>query len=188
MKFIYNHNKMPKGKRISLQFWEIIARLYLPSKCSRTSGIFLLYFIRLIMLFRIFAKLCGLLRNPIFRATVVIWSVVENLPEDLYHRAILIVYWFAKVYCLLRLDIQRLLSNVLSRCEYTDFISFLAEEVSPHILPHHHLVLDNATIHHAPETTVSLEEIFGGNYWFSAPYSPHLKPIEPTSQGMDSQS
>lgn len=26
---------------------------------------------------------------------------------------------------------------------------------------------------------MSLEEIFGGNYWFSAPYSPHLKPIEP---------
>ena len=63
--------------------------------------------------------------------------------------------------------------------DHNDFISFLNEEVSPHILPHHHLVLDNATIHRAPETTISLEEIFGGSYWFSAPYSPHLKPIEP---------
>ena len=63
--------------------------------------------------------------------------------------------------------------------DHHDFISFLTEEVSPHVLPSHHLVLDNATIHHAPETTVFLEEIFGGNYWFSAPYSPHLKPIEP---------
>jgi hypothetical protein len=35
------------------------------------------------------------------------------------------------------------------------------------------------TIHRAPERTISLEEIFGGSYWFSAPYSPHLKPIEP---------
>jgi len=63
--------------------------------------------------------------------------------------------------------------------DHNDFISFLVDEVSPHILPHHNVVLDNATIHHVPETRVALENIFGGNYCYSARYSPHLKPIEP---------
>ena len=63
--------------------------------------------------------------------------------------------------------------------DHIEFISFLIEDISPHILPHHHVVLDNATIHHAQETRIALEEIFVGNYCYSARYSPHLKPIEP---------
>lgn len=63
--------------------------------------------------------------------------------------------------------------------DHQDFINFLHNELAPHILPHHHIVLDNATIHHFPATRIALEEIFNGNYWYSAPYSPHLKPIEP---------
>ena len=63
--------------------------------------------------------------------------------------------------------------------DHDAFTAFMVEDVAPHILPENHLVLDNATIHHAAPTRVALEEIFNGQYWYSAPYSPHLKPIEP---------
>ena len=42
--------------------------------------------------------------------------------------------------------------------DHNDFFLFLNEEVSPHIVPFHHLVLESATIRRAPETTISLEE------------------------------
>ena len=59
------------------------------------------------------------------------------------------------------------------------FSAFMVEDVAPHILPEHHMVLDNATIHHHPATRITLEGIFNGQYWYCARYSPHLKPIEP---------
>ena len=66
---------------------------------------FLLYFIVVIVdyaLSNIWLS-CAVFKEIPF-LELVIWSVVENLPEDLNRRAILIVYWFAKVYCLIRLD------------------------------------------------------------------------------------
>ena len=59
------------------------------------------------------------------------------------------------------------------------FNDFLINSLGPHVLPHHHLVLGNAAIHHVPETRQVIEALFHGNYWYSARYSPHLKPIEP---------
>ena len=63
--------------------------------------------------------------------------------------------------------------------DHEAFTAFMVEEVAPHVSPEHHMVLDNATIHHHPATRIALEWIFTGQYWYSARYSPHLKPIEP---------
>ena len=60
-----------------------------------------------------------------------------------------------------------------------EFAGFINESLAPHIRPEHVCVLDNATIHHAPESRIALEMVFNGNYFYSARYSPHLKPIEP---------
>ena len=59
------------------------------------------------------------------------------------------------------------------------FNEFLINSLGPHVLPHHNIVLNNAAIHHVPETRQVIEALFHGNYWYSARYSPHLKPIEP---------
>ena len=63
--------------------------------------------------------------------------------------------------------------------DHDAFTAFMVDSVAPFITPEHHLVLDNATIHHYPTTRIALQDIFNGQYWYSAPYSPHLKPIEP---------
>ena len=63
--------------------------------------------------------------------------------------------------------------------DHEAFTAFMVDSVGPFITPEHHLVLDNATIHHYPTTRIALQEVFNGQYWYSAPYSPHLKPVEP---------
>ena len=40
-------------------------------------------------------------------------------------------------------------------------------------------ILDNAAIHHVLASRLMLEDVFENRYYFSPPYSPHLKPIEP---------
>ena len=66
---------MPRGKRISLQLREIIARLYLRNALTPLEIFALLYRSnRRLCSFEYLTKLCGLLRNPIFRASYLIGS------------------------------------------------------------------------------------------------------------------
>ena len=60
-----------------------------------------------------------------------------------------------------------------------EFIEFINVSLAPFIIPDHVVVLDNASIHHALATRVVLELALHGNFFYSARYSPHLKPMEP---------
>ena len=66
---------MPRGKRNSLQLREIIARLYLWNALTPLEIFAFLYRSnRRLCSFEYLTKLCGLLRNPIFRASYLIGS------------------------------------------------------------------------------------------------------------------
>jgi len=59
-----------------------------------------------------------------------------------------------------------------------EFNHFLETRVAPLLAPDNFLILDNAATHHTDEVRIVLQQITHGNYRFSPPYSPHLKPIE----------
>ncbi len=48
----------------------------------------------------------------------------------------------------------------------------------PFVTVRHFCVIDNASIHNHYDSRVALQHVFNGHYFFSARYSPHLKPIE----------
>jgi len=59
-----------------------------------------------------------------------------------------------------------------------EFCRFLSNTLGP-VLPRSSMIMiDNAKTHHTPASRVVLEQVSGGRYHFSPPYSPHLKPIE----------
>ena len=71
--FLSLHKTMPRGKRISLQLREIIARLYLQDALTPQEIYALLYRSnRRLCSFKYLTKLCSLLRNPTFRASYLI--------------------------------------------------------------------------------------------------------------------
>jgi transposase len=59
-----------------------------------------------------------------------------------------------------------------------DFCLFVENELSAFIAPESYLIIDNASIHHTDEVRIALEDVCNGQYYYSAKYSPHLKPIE----------
>jgi transposase len=58
------------------------------------------------------------------------------------------------------------------------FSAFLDNTLSPLLTASQIGIIDNASIHHTVRSRISLEQVFNGKYYFSPPYSPHLKPIE----------
>jgi transposase len=58
------------------------------------------------------------------------------------------------------------------------FKSFLETELHDALLPGMFGLFDNAAIHHTQPVREIMQDIFGGDYIFSAPYSPDLKPVE----------
>jgi len=62
---------------------------------------------------------------------------------------------------------------------HEEFINFINISLEPFLIPDNVVVLDNATSHHFPDSRIALEAVLNGNYFYSARYSPHLKPIEP---------
>lgn len=58
------------------------------------------------------------------------------------------------------------------------FKSFLEVELFEALGPGMVGLFDNAAIHHTPPVREMMEDIFHGNYFFVAPYSPDLKPVE----------
>ena len=59
-----------------------------------------------------------------------------------------------------------------------EFNHFLVVRVGPLLDVDNVIILDNARTHLTAEVRVTLQQITGGNYCFSPPYSPNLKPIE----------
>ena len=58
------------------------------------------------------------------------------------------------------------------------FQSFLEFDLKDAVLPGMVGLFDNAAIHHTPAVREIMEDVFEGDYVFSAPYSPDLKPVE----------
>ena len=58
------------------------------------------------------------------------------------------------------------------------FTSFIENTLRSYILEQTVGILDNARTHHTLNARDMLENIFNGNYYYSPPYSPNLKPIE----------
>lgn len=58
------------------------------------------------------------------------------------------------------------------------FKSFLEIELFEALGPDMVGLFDNAAIHHTPAVREIMEDVFHGDYFFSAPYSPDLKPVE----------
>jgi hypothetical protein len=61
---------------------------------------------------------------------------------------------------------------------HQEFIDFLRNRVRRHVTPQTWCVIDNASIHHHATTTAVMNTLFNGAFYFSARYSPHLKPTE----------
>jgi transposase len=61
---------------------------------------------------------------------------------------------------------------------HIEFNHFLSERLQPRIARESVVIIDNARTHKTQESRTLMENIFDGNYYFSPPYSPHLKPIE----------
>jgi transposase len=58
------------------------------------------------------------------------------------------------------------------------FVDFLDKYLVPLLLEGSVGLLDNAAIHKTKESWKKMDEIFHGNWLYSSPYSPDLKPIE----------
>jgi len=61
---------------------------------------------------------------------------------------------------------------------HEQFVTFLNQRMLPFVTAQHFCVIDNASIHRHYDSRVALQHVFNGNYFYSARYSPHLKPIE----------
>ena len=61
------------------------------------------------------------------------------------------------------------------------FCRFLEEIIQPRINNGTSVcMIDNASIHHTHDSRDMFQQVFEGLYYYSPPYSPHLKPIEPS--------
>lgn len=59
-----------------------------------------------------------------------------------------------------------------------DIVNYMDNILAPKLMPNAFGLIDNAKVHKSPRALLAIERAFNGNYIFSAPYSPHLKPIE----------
>ena len=55
---------------------------------------------------------------------------------------------------------------------------FLETSLRPMLTEQSVVILDNARIHHTAESRILMEQVFEEKYYFTPPYSPHLKPVE----------
>lgn len=61
---------------------------------------------------------------------------------------------------------------------HEQFVHFMENRLLPMVTGQQYCVIDNAATHKHHDSRIALANVFGGRYYFSARYSPHLKPIE----------
>ena len=61
---------------------------------------------------------------------------------------------------------------------HEQFVHFLENTMRQLVTQQNYFVIDNAATHKHHDSRIALERVCNGRYYFSARYSPHLKPIE----------